>query len=703
MKRFPVTTILLAAAALSFAAAADDAYLFSYFSNKGDGGRRGEGAGLHLAWSFDGKTWTALNGDRPLLVPEVGQDKLMRDPSIARGPDGTYHLVWTSSWKDRIIGYASSKDLVHWSEQRAIPVMADEPNARNCWAPEVTYNPDDGLFYIYWATTIPGRHSPIPGMEAKESGLNHRIYLTTTPDWKTFSPTKLWFNPSFSAIDAAIVRDEKSEDWIMVVKNENHTPVEKNIRLTRTRDLSKGFPVEVSEPITDSWVEGPSALFVGDLLYVYFDRYRNGRYGAVVSADRGKTWRDVSAEMKFPEGIRHGTAFKVTRNTVEKLLSWDGERAKSEPKAKSGEQSNAGADIDPSDVTMLEIRMGSEKLVNLGDFVRFTGEVKDLVRGADQVQLLLDDWHGSLIARVPLEQKRRVPRDWGIGARLRVSGTLTYRYQDGTDFRIAANGADSVEVLKAPLLWTPSRVIVTLAIFALFTFAAIGWALLLAYKRASDAKVADAVAKERLRLSHDLHDGYQQLLAGCMFRLTAAMSFVSKGRDEKGMEQLEGLRNSLTHAQDELRAALWTMKEEAEGPAAMSELFRYAASRLPQWEGKVFFSTEGEETSVDRRYAGALLMILQEAVGNALRHGDANTIKVKVVFGRNGVGMIVKDDGCGFKVEDWMDGAGQTDGGVHIGLESMRSRTEKLGGVFSVRSIPGKGTEVKVVLRGATC
>ena len=297
------------------------AYLFTYFSNIGSNGRKGEAAGMHLAYSYDGRKWIALNDDKPLLVPEIGEDKLLRDPSIAQGPDGTFHMVWTSSWHDRIIGYASSKDLVHWSEQRAIPVMADEPTARNCWAPELTYNPEDGLFYIYWATTIPGRHSPIAGMEEKEKGLNHRIYLTTTKDFVTFTPTRLWFNPDFSAIDAAVVRDEKSKDWIMVVKNENHTPPEKNIRVTRTRDLAKGFPVEVSAKISPDWVEGPSPLFVGDRLYVYFDFYRRGRYGAVASDDRGRTWRDVSGEVSFPKGIRHGTAFAVDRSVVDRLAA----------------------------------------------------------------------------------------------------------------------------------------------------------------------------------------------------------------------------------------------------------------------------------------------------------------------------------------------------------------------------------------------
>ena len=264
---------------------AEEAYLFSYFSDREFGGRSGESAGLHLAYSYDGLKWTALNDDKPLLVPEVGKDRLMRDPSICRGPDGTFHMVWTSSWHDRIIGYASSKDLVHWSEQRAIPVMADEPQARNCWAPEVTYSPEEGLFYIYWATTIPGRHSPIPGMDKKEGGL-----------------------------------DEKNGDWIMALKNENHTPPEKNIRIVRSKRLADGFSTEVSNPVSRSWVEGPSPLFVGDALYVYMDFYRNHRYGAIRSDDRGKTWREVPAdEISFPKGIRHGTAFAVDRSVVDAL------------------------------------------------------------------------------------------------------------------------------------------------------------------------------------------------------------------------------------------------------------------------------------------------------------------------------------------------------------------------------------------------
>ncbi len=298
--------------------ARDEAYLFAYFSNNGHGGRKGEAAGMRLAYSYDAKNWTPLAGEKPFLVPTVGKGRLLRDPSICRGPDGTFHLVWTTGWWDKTIGHASSKDLVHWSEQQEIPVMAHEPAAKNCWAPEVTYNPEDGLFYIYWATTIPGRHSGDATNEKKDRH-NHRIYLTTTKDWRTFTPARLWFNPPFSVIDAALFNI--GGKWMMVVKNENGD--KKDIRTVWTESLaagwkSAGVPLKVTAAGT--WVEGPSPLMVDDTLYIYFDRYTKGCYGAVKSTDGGGTWRDTSDEVSFPKGCRHGTAFAVQKQLVESLI-----------------------------------------------------------------------------------------------------------------------------------------------------------------------------------------------------------------------------------------------------------------------------------------------------------------------------------------------------------------------------------------------
>src|SRR5690606_677 len=153
-------------------------YIFSYFKGNGEGG-------LHLAYSTDAYHWTALNNGESLLKPELSKDKLMRDPCIIRGGDGLFHMVWTVSWTDKGLGYASSKDLINWSEQVYVPVMEKFEGARNTWAPEITYDSKKKLYMIYWASTITGKFPETAS--TKESGYNHRMYYVTTKDFKTFS------------------------------------------------------------------------------------------------------------------------------------------------------------------------------------------------------------------------------------------------------------------------------------------------------------------------------------------------------------------------------------------------------------------------------------------------------------------------------------------------------------------------------------
>ena len=112
------------------------------------GQRRGRTApGVQPRWP----AWTALNDDRSFLTPQVGT-RLMRDPCVCQGPDGTFHMVWTSGWWDKGIGLAHSKDLIDWSPQKWIEVMAHEPEAVNCWAPEIYYDAPTGTYLIFWAT-----------------------------------------------------------------------------------------------------------------------------------------------------------------------------------------------------------------------------------------------------------------------------------------------------------------------------------------------------------------------------------------------------------------------------------------------------------------------------------------------------------------------------------------------------------------------
>lgn len=291
----------------------DTCYLFAYFYHQE------EGEGFRLAWSADGYKFAMLNGGKSYLKPTAGENKLMRDPHLYLAPDGTFHLVWTTGWTGKTIGYASSNDLVHWSEQQAIPVMAHEPEAQNCWAPEIIWDDAKRHYLIFWSTTILGRY-PETAMSNRRPERNHRIYATTTTDFKTYAPTKLLYDGGFNVIDANLLRDTDGS-WLMFVKNETLSPqTEKNIRLIRgpTPEGPWGPP---SPPLTGAgyWAEGPAAIKVDGEYRVYFDKHQANAIGMVRSRDL-RTWEDVSDQVTFPPDARHGCIIAVPRGIVERLL-----------------------------------------------------------------------------------------------------------------------------------------------------------------------------------------------------------------------------------------------------------------------------------------------------------------------------------------------------------------------------------------------
>jgi hypothetical protein len=136
----------------------------------------------------------------------------------------------------------------------------------------------------------------------------------------TFAPTKLFYDPGFSVIDATflkanghnylIVKDETGKD------DATHTEARKYLQITQSDDMQGPF-APLSAPFTPKglWSEGPTAIKIGDDTIVYFDAYTQKHYGALRSRDL-KTWEDVTAKMSFPnEGtelrLRHGTVIAV--------------------------------------------------------------------------------------------------------------------------------------------------------------------------------------------------------------------------------------------------------------------------------------------------------------------------------------------------------------------------------------------------------
>jgi beta-xylosidase len=289
---------------------AEEYFLFTSFRGNGEDG-------LHLALSTNGYQWQALKGDRSFLRSDLGA-KLIRDPCLAEGPDGQFHLVWTSGWTTeggKIIGYARSPDLINWSAPKAISLMENEPRTRNIWAPEIFYERAQSRWLIFWSSTIPGK---FPDSDRSgDDGYNHRFYCATTKDFQEVSASHLLYDPGFNIIDATLFESENK--FYLFFKDERKQPVKKNLRYATANGPEGAFGTP-SEPFTSDWVEGPSAIKIKDQYLVYFDHYASPQYyGAVRSKDL-RHWEDCSKEMSFPKGKRHGTVLRVPERIAKGLL-----------------------------------------------------------------------------------------------------------------------------------------------------------------------------------------------------------------------------------------------------------------------------------------------------------------------------------------------------------------------------------------------
>lgn len=274
--------------------------------------------GVYYAISKDGYHWTLANGGRPVVKQTVAGE-LMRDPFLQRAPDGSFVMVWTWAWRNQTIGYSMSKNLVDWVPHKQLAVMAKEPAALNTWAPATYWEPKEKRWLIFWSSTIPGR---FPGEDSGDANLNHRIYSTTTKDFKTATPAKVYFDPGYSVIDATLIPTPAFKDapFHLVFKDERKTPLEKHLLISSGPTL-EGPWTNIGEPFSETWSEGAAIIHVGDNYIAYYDHYaRPQHYAAMVTQDF-KTWADATPSIAFPAGLRHGSFLQISQAEYDRLAA----------------------------------------------------------------------------------------------------------------------------------------------------------------------------------------------------------------------------------------------------------------------------------------------------------------------------------------------------------------------------------------------
>ena len=192
-----------------------------------------------------------------------------------------------------------------------------------------------------------------------------------------------------------------------------------------------------------------------------------------------------------------------------------------------------------------------------------------------------------------------------------------------------------------------------------------------------------AVAEERARVAREIHDGLAQYL----FAVSTHASMLEAGGDPK--ELLPQLRSAATAAQQEARYAILALSS-ASGRAPFDAALRRYVDVLTA-DGGLEVELEIDSAIVlgpDEQIE--LFRIVQEGLANARKHAGAEHAWVQIGE-RAGVRFVsVRDDGNGFEV---------VNGGAGQGLANMRDRAASIGGALSLRSAPGSGTALEVVLR----
>jgi PAS domain S-box-containing protein len=216
-------------------------------------------------------------------------------------------------------------------------------------------------------------------------------------------------------------------------------------------------------------------------------------------------------------------------------------------------------------------------------------------------------------------------------------------------------------------------------------------ALRRARERVLEARFAAAL-EERTRIARDIHDTLLQGFTGVALKLVAGVSRVS-GPPE-AVAALNGVIRLAQQTLVDARRAVWDLRSPALAGGDFPTAVRAAAEECVRDTGITLeYDVGGPPRPVDPVVEEAAVRVVQEALTNVVKHADARMVRVTLAFKIRRVRLSIIDDGRGFVVPSDF----QVYGG-HWGLLGMRERASQIHGKLSLRSSPGHGTEVVLLV-----
>jgi two-component system sensor histidine kinase DegS len=214
-------------------------------------------------------------------------------------------------------------------------------------------------------------------------------------------------------------------------------------------------------------------------------------------------------------------------------------------------------------------------------------------------------------------------------------------------------------------------------------------------------QLLEAQEEERARVAEELHDGPAQALANISFQVEIVDRTLRADPAAVGRE-LDELRRLLHRESDRLRGFIHQLRPPLVEETGLENALREMAELLTEETGiPVDLSLEAPPASLDLVHRSAVLRVTQEALRNVRKHARASRVWLTTRLEEGTVDqpaggwvLEIRDDGEGFEVNEELAPTARH----HFGLRFMRERARHVGARLEIRSAPGLGTTVRLVI-----
>jgi signal transduction histidine kinase len=206
--------------------------------------------------------------------------------------------------------------------------------------------------------------------------------------------------------------------------------------------------------------------------------------------------------------------------------------------------------------------------------------------------------------------------------------------------------------------------------------------------RLHEERLELGVLEERNRLARELHDSVTQTLFTSVLLSETGLTLLG-GDHQEAAAELRRSQELARQALEEMRSMIFELRPPELASDGLLPALRKHVEILRRVHLVPIRLTATGERRLRARTEREVFRIVQEALGNAVRHGRPTTVDVRIEMAPSRVVAVVSDDGVGF------DPSAAPLRARHLGLTSMEERAGALGGTLEVTSAPGEGTSIR--------